>query len=55
MALPIMRKINYEADTGNVFKLLLSGKNATPFYISRIDIGLASMEEKNYINPLYSI
>lgn len=55
MAIPIMRKVNFEADSWNVFKLFLSGKSGTPFYISRIDIWVAPQPEKVYINPLYSI
>lgn len=55
MAVPIIRKINYTSDAGNIFKLLLSGKQWTPFYISRIDIWVTQMEEKGYINPLHSI
>jgi hypothetical protein len=56
ISIPLLWKIDYNNDKANLFKISISGKDKSFFYISAIDIAIGFFWEKHsYFNPLNTI
>lgn len=51
ISVPIMKHIQYAADPVNIFKIRISWKNGSVFYMSQMDLKIASMPPKEYFDP----
>lgn len=51
IALPMMTKLAYEVDSAVLWKIILRGKNWSPFYLNQLDIELQIWENKEYFSP----
>lgn len=38
IAVPLMKKIDTDRDNANIFKIAVSGKDGSPFYMNQVDI-----------------
>jgi hypothetical protein len=55
IAVSQLRKIDYNADNANIFKIVITGEWWTPFYISQMDIGIAYRQDpKTYFYPWFT-
>jgi hypothetical protein len=53
---PFMEKIHYNSDNSNVYKIVITGKNWSPFYITQLDIEIwFSQTPKTYFDPNHTI
>jgi len=53
ISVPIMKKIDFERDNANIFKIAISGKDGSPFYMNQIDIVIGfSQIQKVYFDAL---
>lgn len=56
ISIPLLWKIDYNNDKANLFKISISGKDKSFFYISAIDIAIGFFGEKHsYFNPSNTI
>lgn len=52
ISVPIMKKIDFERDNANIFKIAISGKDWSPFYMNQIDIIIGFSQIQKYILTL---
>lgn len=46
-----MKKIDFERDNANVFKIAISGKDGSPFYMNQLDLVIGfSQVQKTYFD-----
>lgn len=38
ISVPLMERVAYAKDSANIFKVLISGNDGSPFYMTQIDI-----------------
>lgn len=50
ISVPLMERIAYAKDSANIFKVLISGNNGSPFYMTQIDlvIGFAQTQKQSF-------
>ncbi len=52
IAVPLMKKIDTDRDNANIFKIAVSGKDGSPFYMNQVDIIIwFSQTQKVYFDP----
>lgn len=56
ISLPFMKKIDYDSDNGLLWKIILTWKNWSPFYLNQLDLMIwFSMDTKEYFSPWNTI
>lgn len=55
MSVPLMERVAYAKESANIFKVLISGNNWSPFYMTQIDlvIGFAQTQKQSF-DPSHS-
>ena len=50
-----MEKLDWNRDNANLFKLVVTGKGGSPFYMNQVDIVIGfSMQPKTYFDPVHT-
>ena len=51
ISLPIMKKIAYDVDEAVLWKIIITWKWGSPFYLNQLDVAVIAWENKNYFSP----
>lgn len=51
ISLPIMKKIAYDVDEAVLWKIIITWKWGSPFYLNQLDVAIIAWENKNYFSP----
>ena len=55
ISVPLMEKLDWNRDNANIFKIAVTGKDGSPFYMNQIDIVIGfSMQQKTYFDPTHT-